>query len=308
MAEPITTVLGRVQPLYKGSYVHGQEYDYLDNVLYQKSTYVSLINGNINNYPTDTRYWQLISAQGEIGPQGQTGSFGTHNVGTVNMINPDEPAEVTITTDPTSPDTAKNFIFEFDIPKGPKGLDSVEADATSLPAGESPTVEASLEPQLDETTKLVFEFGIPAADGEGVKKVDTIGPSESGNVELGAVSYSRDQTQGTYAISEGQKIIARTNIQALKEPIAKTYGSFLRYAGDVSNPEWISEPILQVPNGGTPGYVLRKQNSAYGWTPAYEVPAGGSAGAALVKNSNSDYDFGWTGAITDEDIDDIIEE
>jgi len=58
-----------------------------------------------------------------------------------------------------------------------------------------------------------------------------------------------------------------------------------------------------VPVGGLAGYVLRKQNNAYGWTPAYEIPSGGLSGAALVKTSNQNYDVGWESMATIAEID-----
>ena len=142
MANATVTSLGRVQPLYKGTYVHGTEYNQLDNVLYSGNTYVSLVNGNINHYPTDSRYWQVIAQKGDRGVQGYTGSFGTTD-GTVTMHSSDDPtATVVVTND--GPDTAKNFHFAFNLPEGPVGYDDVAANATSLGAGTSPTAEAEL--------------------------------------------------------------------------------------------------------------------------------------------------------------------
>jgi cell division protein FtsI/penicillin-binding protein 2 len=86
----------------------------------------------------------LVAHKGDKGDQGITGSFGTHNIGTVNMIDSDEPAEVTITTDPTSPDTAKNFIFEFDIPKGPTGFDVDDIRATATNNAGTATASAAI--------------------------------------------------------------------------------------------------------------------------------------------------------------------
>ena len=50
MANAVVTSLGRVQPIYRGNYVHGTEYSLLDNVLYNGSTYVSLVDNNKNHY------------------------------------------------------------------------------------------------------------------------------------------------------------------------------------------------------------------------------------------------------------------
>ena len=40
MSTPITTAIGRVQPLYRGEYNSSLNYEKLDNVLYNGSTYI----------------------------------------------------------------------------------------------------------------------------------------------------------------------------------------------------------------------------------------------------------------------------
>lgn len=294
--DPTVTSLGRVQPLYKGAYTHGVEYDYLDHVLYQGSTYVSLVNGNINHYPTESNYWQLIASQGNQGPQGYTGSFGTP-VASATILEAGANPEVSVTA--SGPDTGKIFNFSFGIPAGPFGFDEVAASARSLGAGVDPTAVATLDTSGEERV-LSFEFGIPAADGQGAQYVDNIGADTNNNIELSAVRYVQQ------SLSEGQKRIARSNINAIEEPADKDYGTFLRYAGNISNPSWVTEQISQVPSGGITGYVLRKQVGTYGWTPVYEIPAGGAAGAVLTKNSGTNYDLIWSETISNEDIDSII--
>ena len=304
----VTTALGRVQPNYRGTYNSSTIYNKLDYVDDGNgSSYICRTNG-VSNVPlSNTGYWQVVASRGSQGPRGLTGGFGDPTA-TASAVAYTSTPSVSVVAEPTSPDTAKIFKFHFDIPAGPTGFNHVTASASSLPAGASPTVAASLSGDpLDQT--LSFVFGIPAADGEGVKKVDGIGPGADGDISiLGAVSYLRDQTEGTYRISDGQKMVARDNIGALAEPSTKNYGQFLQYGGNVNNPSWVGADIYQVPTGGTTGYVLRKQVSGYGWTPVYETPAGGSAGYILTKNSNSDYDFTWSSMISTNDIDTIVNE
>lgn len=307
MSNVITTALGRVQPNYRGTYNSTEEYnklDYVDDGI--GSSYICKINGVINKAPADyPGYWQLVAARGSQGPRGFTGGFGTPSA-TASAV--PYTATPNVSIEASGPDSAKIFNFSFDIPAGPTGFKYVTADASSLPAGSSATVVANLSGNPLEQT-LSFVFGIPAADGEGVKKVDGLGPGADGDVStLGAVSYIRDQTEGQYQISEGQRAIARNNIGALAEPSNKNYGQFLQYGGNVSDPSWVSTNILQVPTGGTPGYILRKQASAYGWTPVYETPAGGSNGSILMKGSDTDYDFTWSNPISNNDIDIMINE
>ena len=306
MSDVITTALGRVQPNYRGTYNSSEEYnklDYVDDGI--GSSYICKTNGVTNVPLTNTAYWQLVAARGSQGPRGFTGGFGTPSA-TASAV--PYTATPNVSIEASGPDSAKIFNFSFDIPAGPTGFKYVTADASSLPAGSSATVVANLSGNPLEQT-LSFVFGIPAADGEGVKKVDGLGPGADGDVgTLGAVSYIRDQTEGQYQISEGQRAIARDNIGALAEPSNKNYGQFLQYGGNVSDPSWVSTDILQVPTGGTTGYILRKQASAYGWTPVYETPAGGSNGSILMKGSDTDYDFTWSNPISNNDIDIMINE
>ena len=304
MSSPVVTALGRVQPNFQGTYDAGTTYNKLDYVNYQGSSYVCKTNGVIGILPTNTGYWQEIAHKGDQGIQGYTGSFGTPNASASILPTGSDP---TASVTASGPDIAKVFSFQFGIPAGPLGFSDVAADASATSAGTQPTATAELVGENDKT--LSFHFGIPAADGEGVKKVDNIGPSEGGNVVLGAVSYSTAQT-----LSAGEKLQARDNIGAqsagnyITDPYDKSYGEFLQYAGTVGDPRWVGVNIQQVPTGGTTGYVLRKQASGYGWTPVYETPAGGNSGSMLTKNSNADYDFVWSSMISTSDIDAIVNE
>ena len=298
MSDVAVTVLGRVQPNFRGTYSALTTYNKLDWVNYNGSSYVSKITGNSGHLPTEAGYWQLLASKGDKGNTGDTGSFGVPTASAHSLISGSDP---TVEVSASGPDTAKIFNFSFGIPAGPVGFDAVQASATSLPASAAATASASLS-QVGDVTTLEFEFGIPAADGSGAKSVDSITADAQGEITIGAVSYTRSQS-----LSDQQAGRARTNIGALAEPGQKSYGQFLQYGGDVSNPSWVAANINEVPVGGLAGYVLRKQNNAYGWTPAYEIPSGGLSGAALVKTSNQNYDVGWESMATIAEIDQIID-
>lgn len=300
-----STSLGRVQPLYKGTYNSTTTYQKLDNVYYNGDTWVCISDNVIGIIPIEgSAYWRKVAGKGAIGPQGVTGSFGTPTATATELTSGSPP---TVNVAASGPDTAKIFSFEFGIPAGPLGFDinDIRAEATSISGA------ATASAAIDSNGKLGFNFNIPPAEGEGVAKVDGDGPSGSDrNVILTAVRYGVDQSN---LLSEAQKLTARTNIGAqeagsyIDDPATKDYGTFLQYAGNVSNPSWVASTINQVPNGGLTSYVLRKQTNTYGWTPAYEVPEGGTSGSVLVKNSDTDHDYGWSPVITESDIDDIVE-
>lgn len=310
MASP--TSLGRVQPLYKGAYSANTPYEKLDNVFYNDETWVCVASNTIQGVTPSaipSGMWQLVAAKGgtgDTGPQGPGAGFGVPTA-TASILPPGSDPTVVITTASGSPDTAKVFAFDFGIPAGPLGFDSVGASTSNLAAGTAATASASLIYAADSTT-LFFNFGIPAADGQGATQVDDVTANASRIVELHALKYV------SQTLTDPQKSQARSNINAqiagnyIAEPTNKNFETFLQYGGDTANPSWIAVAVNQVPNGGIANQVLRKQNNSYGWTSVYELPNGGAAGAMLIKNSSSDYDCGWASAISSSEIDAIINE
>ena len=110
-------ILGRVSIVFKGEYNSTTNYEKLDIVSYNGSSYACL-KDCVGVIPTDTTYWQLVAQKGEQGEQGIQGIQGaTPNIqiGTVETLNPTEQATVTQTG------TLENPIFNFGIPKGVQG-------------------------------------------------------------------------------------------------------------------------------------------------------------------------------------------
>lgn len=219
-----TTSLGRVQPLYKGTYVHGELYHKMDNVYYEGNTWVCMQDNVRNVRPEEgSDKWQLVAHKGDVGPQGITGSFGAVTANASIAPTGSQPSVNVITG---GPDTAKTFDFHFDIPAGPLGFDDVDATASALAAQSPPTATASLyQITQDEQTSTIlkFDFGIPMADGTGIKSIDgDIYADASGNAELTAVRYGNTQS-----LSSAQKLIARQNIGAQES------GNYITTAGGV---------------------------------------------------------------------------
>lgn len=304
MSDIVTTALGRVQPNYLGAYSSATTYNKLDYVDYEGSSYICRLNGVSNKVPTNSGYWQLVAHKGDMGS--------VHSVfATAEELSTGATPVATVQKegDVSNPD----FRFYFGIPAGPIGPTGVQAatvsatkrkqdDSGDLGAGDNPWATVSLN---SSTHTLGLVLGIPPGhDGQGaVSSVDGYEPT-NGNVDLKAVRYDTETAQ---SLTAAQKAAARANIDAFKAPTGTPeYGQALIYGGTPSNPDWTPTAILQVPVGGTTGYILRKQTSAYGWTPVGEVPASGSAGAVLVKNSNTDYDWSWSPAIDSSAIDSIV--
>ena len=113
-------ILGRVSIIFKGEYNSTTNYEKLDIVSYNGSSYACL-KDCVGVIPTDTTYWQLVAQKGEQGEQGIQGVRGVQGatpniqIGTVETLNPTEQATVTQTG------TLENPIFNFGIPKGVQG-------------------------------------------------------------------------------------------------------------------------------------------------------------------------------------------
>lgn len=113
-------ILGRVSVLFKGEYDPTTNYEKLDIVSYNGSSYACL-KESVGILPIDTNYWQLVAErgqqgiQGERGLQGEQGATPNIQIGTVETLEPTEQATVTQTG------TLENPIFNFGIPKGVQG-------------------------------------------------------------------------------------------------------------------------------------------------------------------------------------------
>lgn len=236
MANAAVTVLGRVQPIYKGTWDQATTYGILENVTYNGSTYVSIVDNNLNKIPTDTNFWQLVASKGSQGNRGPSGGFG---VPTASAHSIESGSNPTVEITASGPDESKIFNFNFGIPNGPYGFDRITGTAVTLPAHDQITINAELDTSSGERV-LKFDFGIPAADGQGAQSVDGITADNNNNVDLSAVRYNVQN------LSNLQKQIACTNIDAIKNPSNLTFGSFLRYGGTVDNPIWTCDSITAI--------------------------------------------------------------
>lgn len=70
-----TKILGKVAIMPKGEFNELTEYQVLDLVTYQGSSYISL-QKTTGNLPTDEEYWQLVAEKGDKGEQGIQGVQG----------------------------------------------------------------------------------------------------------------------------------------------------------------------------------------------------------------------------------------
>lgn len=71
--------LGVIAPVPAGDWNVETNYQMLYIVAYNGQSYISKVNNNTGHLPTDTLYWQLMSAQGSTGGTGETGQ-GTQGI------------------------------------------------------------------------------------------------------------------------------------------------------------------------------------------------------------------------------------
>ena len=72
-------ILGRVSIVFKGEYNSTTNYEKLDIVSYNGSSYACL-KDCVGVIPTDTTYWQLVAQKGEQGEQGIQGEQGEQGI------------------------------------------------------------------------------------------------------------------------------------------------------------------------------------------------------------------------------------
>ena len=76
MAEYNSVNLGRIMPKYTGDYSTNVNYNTLDIVFYEGSSYIATQPSLRQTPAIDSEYWGLISGKGDTGPQGPRGATG----------------------------------------------------------------------------------------------------------------------------------------------------------------------------------------------------------------------------------------
>lgn len=294
------TAIGKVIPSFLGAWSSTTQYKKLDSVLYNGCTYLALKDVSAGLLPTAaSQFWTLIASKGDTGGIGHVyaSASASATAWASGAVYGDNPA-------------AMNFEFKFGLPQGEKGdparVASVVADAITIGPSDSAWVSASWSGDPN-NYDLSFQFGIPGNVG-GVTTVDNI-PHVGGNVNLGAVSWNRDQSE---ALSTDDKQRARLNIDAQQrgnyivdpEP---TSNQFLYYD---DNGHWVGRPLNEVPTGANAdvGKFLRKTATGMMWANVQTLPAGGAEGVPLIKYSSDDYSVTWGATISSDEIDALFGE
>ena len=196
------SAIGRVQPIYRGAYDSNAVYNKLDNVFYDYATWVCQYD-NISHSPPrlGATEWQLVSARGSQGIQGNPGELNILDIG-ITTVEPSNAAWASFA--PGS--NAGEYSLAFGIPAGEVGFTKVSASAISVPAGQSPQASGSVV-TIEGNRVLNLSFEIPSASGDGIKSIDGKTPID-GALNLGVVSYNFQE------LTNDQQIRTRLNINA----------------------------------------------------------------------------------------------
>lgn len=276
-----STNLGRVLPIYKGSWSLSSAYEKLDNVLHNGNTYIAI--KDVPAFTTETEpdtgtvaseYWQLIASKGDTGGVGAVSANATKS----------DTAWASARVYGENPG-AMNFAFEFGLPKGdigdPAAIKSASAIITPIPASSTPSVLVNIIDDDPANASLAFDFHLPSVSGA----VSTVN-NKTGDVTLTATDV------GAAA--------APTNVTTIPNNSVIKYSS----SGFPSYSVIKEVPAVGV---GTANKVLRVQYNGenYLWGDVKEVPETSSQvdGYVLTATSSS---YEWQGAMSTTDIDNII--
>ena len=158
MGEVVTTNLGRVQPIFRGTWDGNTTYNILDIVFQEPSqndntgggSYISLQNGNIGKSPINSNnraWWQQIASRGARGIQGPIGQINDPDA-TAHILNVGENPTAAVTA--TGDNSGKTFHFNFGIPSGPYGFTSARGNVETLPTNSDPTIDVQLDLNTNE--------------------------------------------------------------------------------------------------------------------------------------------------------------
>lgn len=274
------TSLGRVQPLYKGTYNSTTTYQKLDNVYYNGDTWVCISNDVIGITPIEgSAYWQKVASKGD------TGGIGDPTA----TASPAAVAGASVTVNRDDPSAAV-FNFHFDLPKGDKGdtgIATATGSATTLTAGSDPDVNVTYN---NVSRNIDFAFKIPAADGTGIKTINTnLTPDAQGNLTLTPASINAQEV-GNYPV--------------LPTDYEVQNGHVLYY----NNNGWTTKTINELPTAteADQSKFLRWTTNGASWQTVQQLPASGNTGNILCKTSNTDYSVGWMSAISSLEIDTLF--
>lgn len=213
--------LGKVAYFNKGMYNSETNYEINDVVSYNGSSYVSLLNNNQGNLPTNATYWSVVALKGDKGDTGKpfviektyesiedmVADYDNMQVNDYVMIqgNIEEEENATLWTKTETEVSPYKWVYLADF-SGASGITGATPNIQigTVTEGNEPAVtrragSSNENPILD----FVLKTGATGATGNGISSIEKT--STSGLVDTYTITYTNGNTT-TFDVSNGNGI------------------------------------------------------------------------------------------------------
>lgn len=208
-------ILGQVLPVMKGNYDETVSYTYLDEVLYQGSTFICIADCK-GQSPTNKDYWNMLASKGEQGIQGIPGPRGLP--GSPGSSGIDGKSAYQIAIDNGFKGTINDWLASLKGTDGKDGTNGKDAAAPSfsfapvktLPAGDSASAQVT-----QSGNNYTISFALPAGEaGKTVTPDLTALKSAISAAQTAADSASINALSANSNAGEAQSAVAKVKSTA----------------------------------------------------------------------------------------------
>ncbi len=249
--------LGKVAYFNKGVYNSETTYEINDVVSYDGSSYVSLVNNNRGNLPTNTAFWSIVASKGEKGDTGKpfviektyesiedmVDDYDNMNVNDYVMIqgNIEEEENATLWTKTDTEVSPYKWVYLADF-SGASGITGATPNIQigNVTEGNQPSVtrragSTNENPILDFVLKT-GATGATGATGNGISGIEKT--STSGLTDIYTISYTSGNSS-TFDVHNGKGIssIAKTSSVGLVDTYTITYNDGTTSTFEITNGE-----------------------------------------------------------------------
>jgi hypothetical protein len=249
--------LGKVAYFNKGVYNSETNYEINDVVSYNGSSYVSLLNNNQGNLPTNTTYWSVVAQKGDKGDTGKpfviektyesiedmVADYDNMQVNDYVMIkgNIEEEENATLWTKTETEVSPYKWVYLADF-SGASGITGATPNIQigNVTEGNEPSVtrragSSNENPILDFVLKT-GATGATGATGNGISSVSKT--STSGLTDTYTIAYTNGNNT-TFDVNNGKGIsnIAKTSTSGLVDTYTITYNDNSTSTFEITNGE-----------------------------------------------------------------------
>lgn len=235
--------LGKVAYLNKGTYNSETTYEINDVVTYNGSSYVSMVNNNKGNLPTNISYWNIVALKGDKGDTGKpfviektyesiedmVDDYDNMEINDYVMVSGDieEEENATLWTKTETEVSPYKWVYLADF-SGASGITGATPNITigTVTEGNEPSVtrragSSNENPILDFVLKT-GATGATGATGNGISSITKTGAS--GLIDTYTVAYTNGNST-TFTVTNGNGIssIVKTSTSGLVDTYTITY-------------------------------------------------------------------------------------